>query len=154
MNNYILRVICAGILCAIAGNLINGKSTPAQLIRLLCGLLMLITVISPLGNLTFQGISDYWSGLTVDASQYTAQGESMAQDSISGIIKPQLEAYILDKASRMGLEIAVEVELDAGNHSLPCGVHITGKLSPYAKEVLSSYITETLGIAKENQQWT
>ena len=153
MKGYILRVICAGIICAITGNLLKGKTALTQLVRLLCGILMLITVISPLGNLSFQGVSNYWNSLTVDASEYTKQGESMAHDSIAGIIKPQLEAYILDKASRMGLEIAVEVELDAGNHSLPRGVQISGNLSPYAKEVLSSYITDTLGIAKEQQRW-
>ena len=84
---------------------------------------------------------------------YVSEGKSMAANQVADIIKSQSEAYILDKANRMGLEISVEVELDNDNNSIPSSVCISGNISPYAKKVLSEYITDCLGIAKENQKW-
>jgi len=60
----------------------------------------------------------------------------------------------LDKANRMGLQISVEVELDDKRGNIPCGVTVTGKLSPYARTALGAYMEETLGIAKEKQKWS
>lgn len=114
---------------------------------------MAVTVITPLGNVTFDGIADYWDGLSLDAQKYVTEGTAAAQNQMADIIKSQSEAYILDKANRMGLQIAVEVELDGYNGNIPCGVVISGNVSPYAREQLGSYMEDSLGIAKENQQW-
>ena len=53
----------------------------------------------------------------------------------------------------MDLQIAVEVELDGHNGNIPCGVVISGSVSPYGQTQLGGYIEDTLGIAKENQIW-
>ena len=53
----------------------------------------------------------------------------------------------------MGLKIGVEVELDEAKYSVPSGVIFTGSVSPYAKEVLSTYVEDNLGIVRENQKW-
>lgn len=153
MKSYIISVIAAAIICAISRALLSEKTAYGQLVKLLTGILMTITVISPLIHLSFDRITDYFDGLTWEANAYVADGESFAQENTARIIKEKTEAYILDKANCMGLEIAVEVELDADNNSIPGGVVITGSLSPYAKEVMSGFMEDTLGIAKENQKW-
>jgi len=58
----------------------------------------------------------------------------------------------LDKANQMGLDISVEVSLGEDD-MIPNGIAITGTVSPYAKEVMETFMEDTLGIAKENQQW-
>ncbi len=153
MRSYIISVVSAAILCAVTRSLLNEKTAAGQIVKLLSGLLMTVTVISPLINVTFDNIADYFDGLSIEANTYVANGEAAAQNTIAGIIKSQTEAYILDKANRMGLEIAVEVELNEDDNSIPCGVRIAGALSPYAKEVMSEYMEDMLGIAKENQKW-
>ena len=154
MSSYILRIVSAAIICGIAGSVLKGKTAAGQLVRLLCGLLMSVTVISPLTDISFNNLTDYFEQLSVDASAHTDKGESDAQESIAAIIKPRLETYILDKANSMGLQITVEVELDDSNHSFPCGVTVEGNVSPYAKEVLGAYIEDTLNIEKEQLRWT
>ena len=120
---------------------------------LLSGVLMVVTLIAPLRDISFPGITEYLNGLSYDASIYVGDGKAMAENQTADIIKAQTEAYILDKANRMGLEIAVEVELDGNKGNIPCGAAVSGKLSPYAREQLSSYMEDTLGIAKEKQTW-
>ena len=153
MKNYILSIVVAGIVCAITQSLLNKKTAVGQILRILTGILMTITVISPIADIRFINITDYIDGLSYEADAYVADGKTMAQEGIGGIIKDQVEAYILDKATHMDLALAVEVELDDSNNSIPCGVTITGDASPYAKEVMRTYIEETLGIAKEKQRW-
>ncbi len=153
MRNYIFSIIGAGIVCAVAGCLLDKKTAAGQILKILSGILMAMTIISPLARIQFSDFSDYWNGITAGADSYVEEGRASAQESVRRIIKSQTEAYILDKATRMDLELAVEVELDDSNNSLPCGVIITGQASPYAKEVIGTYIEENLGIAKERQHW-
>ena len=153
MKDYILSVIAAAVICAVAQGLLGRKNATGRILYLISGIFMAVTVCSPLGNIKFSGIADYWDGLSVDAQQYVSDGTVMAENQMCDIIKEQSEAYILDKANRMGLQIAVEVELDGNNDNIPCGVVLSGNASPYTREQLESYIADTLGIPKENQKW-
>ncbi len=154
MKNYVLSIIASAIVCAVAIGLLGGKTASGKIVKLLCGILMAVTVISPLAKISFSNITNFFDTLSADAEYYVSEGKMAGQESINRIIKSQTEAYILDKATRMGLEVTVEVELDAGNHSIPGKVKIIGNVPPYAKTVLCTYIADNLGIAKENQQWT
>jgi len=153
MSDYILRIVAAAMICASAGVLMPAKSTIGQMVKLLCGVLLTVTVISPLTKVSFRNISDYFDDLSVDADSYVEEGSIAMQEQLTAIIKEKSESYILDKAGQMGLQIAVEVALDEDNNSIPCGITITGKVSAYSKKILSGYISDTLGIAKENQIW-
>lgn len=152
-KEYVLRILSAAIICAIVGGLVNTQTTIGRVVGLLCGVLMVITVISPVNNISFSGVSDFWNNLSAEAMRYTQDGVSVAEKQEADIIKTRSEAYILDKANQMGLQIAVEVELDSHNGNIPCSVTISGNVSPYAQMQLGTYMEDTLGIAKENQKW-
>ena len=154
MGDYITSIIVAAILCAIIKGLIGEKSATGKISGLLCSVLMAITLIAPFKDVKFYNIPSYFNSLTDSADKYVLEGTSAAEKSIADIIKVQTEAYILDKADRMGLDISVEVELDERNSNVPDRVTVKGKLSPYAKEVFSNFLQDELGIAKEKQQWT
>lgn len=153
MRDYILGIVAAGVISAIVCCLVNGKTTSGKLIRMLSGILMAVTIITPITHISFRNIKNYWNDITLEADHFVKDGQQEAQTERNAIIKAQSEAYILDKATRMGLEIAVEVELDVNNDSVPSQITVTGRLSPYAKGVLSEYITDYLGIPKECQKW-
>ena len=154
VRGYVLRVVAASAVCAMVSVLTNNKTATGKIAGMLCSIFLAITVLSPLVNLRFQSFAEYFGDLSFEAEQYVEEGKSSAQQSAAGIIKAQTESYILDKANRMGLEISVEVELDDDNNSIPCGVLLSGNVSPYAKQVLSEFMENNLGIAKENQKWT
>ena len=133
--------------------MLNNKTAVGRIAQMLCGVLLAITILSPVLDISFRGITDYFDDLSDEAQAFVNEGKIMSQESIDAIIKTRTEAYILDKANRMGLQIAVEVELDATNHSIPGGVVYTGTVSPYAKEILCGYVEDNLGITRENQKW-
>ena len=153
IKSYILGIVASAMVCAIAGSLVNDKTSTGKLVKLIANLLMTVTILAPLVNISFQNITNYLDDISIQANQYAENGTQMAQDRAAGIIKSKTEAYILDKANSMGLEIGVEVELDDSSNTLPSGVIISGTLSPYAKQVLGEYMEDMLGIPKENQKW-
>ena len=120
---------------------------------MLSGLVIVILMISPVTQISFKDLTWYLDDLAARADEYATAGKIAAENSINGIIKKQTEAYILDKAESLGLEIAVEVELNGDNNSVPCGVTIKGEASPFAKEIMSAYIEKNLGIPKGQQRW-
>lgn len=153
VKNYILSIVASAIICAVARSMLNEKTSIGKIVKLISNLLMTVTILAPLVNISFRNITNYLDDITLQANQHAESGSQMAEDSVAGIIKSKSEAYILDKANSMGLEIGVEVELDDSSNTLPSGVIITGTLSPYTRQVLGAYMEDMLGIPKENQQW-
>ena len=128
------------------------KGAVGRIAGLLCRILIVVTILVPLSDIQFSNIPNYLENISGDAGVYVEEGKLAAEKQTMDIIKEQTEAYILDKANRMDLEISVEVELD-DHGNVPCSVVVVGNCSPYAKEVLGAYIEDNLGISKENQKW-
>lgn len=154
IRQYLLTITAAAVVCSMANVLAGKKGTSAAVIKLLSGLFMTLCVISPLVKLEKIDFGIFTDGLAAEAAQTASYGEIMAKDAAGEIIKARTQAYILDKAASMNLDVAVEVMLDSENPPKPCAVTIEGDVSPYSKEILSQYIADNLSIAKEDQQWS
>jgi hypothetical protein len=153
IRRYLLSVIAAAILCGIVNTLIGKKGSANSVVKLIAGLFMAFTVISPLVTVRLTNISDYFSDLSAQGEAITADGEAIALEELCAIIKSRTEAYILDKAVSMDLDLEVEVTLSSENPPLPCAVIIKGSAAPYEKVVITEYIAKDLGISKEDQLW-
>lgn len=153
IRKYLLSVVCAAIICAAVNVLTGKKNAHSAIIQFISGLYMALTLISPLVNIRLTDYTDYFRNFSVDAENAVAIGEAAAIDELRAIIKDQTAAYILDKAVSMDTVIYVEVTLNNENPPIPCGVTLTGSVSPYTKEVLSRFIANDLGISKEDQVW-
>lgn len=153
IRQYLLSVAAAAIICGIAIGLSGKKSAYSTIVKMLTGLILAVTVIAPLANMKLMDFSDYIDGLSIEADDAVLEGEIMAREATASIIKSNIEAYILDKAASMDLNIEVEVTLSSTSPPGPSAVLITGAVSPYSKEVLMQYIATDLGIPKENQAW-
>lgn len=153
MKNYVISIVACAIICSIACSLFDSKGSTGKMIKILTGILMTATILIPLKNFDSYKISGYFNFASMEANEYVEEGKKDFRNNVNDIIKSQTEAYILDKANSMELDISVEVELSDEN-SVPCGIRVTGSVAPYEKNILSDYIEETLGIPKENQKWT
>ena len=89
-----------------------------------------------------------------DAQQAIQSGVADTSNTLKQIIKDKTEAYILDKAASLGVDLQVDVILSDTAPPLPVEVLLIGAASPYAKAQLSTMIADELGIAKEAQRWT
>ena len=153
MGNYIVKLLAASLICGAAVQLLGNKGSMGSLIRLIAGLFMAVTVISPWAQVRISHISDYFEDVSSDSEQIVMAGEEQARDMLVSIIKERTQAYILDKANSYGAELAVEVSVDGSDTPAPCAVRISGSISPAGKKALSNLIQKELGIPLEEQAW-
>ena len=120
------------------------------MVRLVSGLLLALAILRPLA-------SRDWADLELPAVPAFRAGEQAAvyrknqQDMLSAIIAEKTEAYIWDKANRLGLPCTATVTTAAGESGIPLpdAAVIRG---PYSEE-LARCIEEEVGIPAEKLIW-
>lgn len=153
LGAYVLSVTAAAIVVGILTEFTNPKSAIGTLIRVMGGLFLAFTAISPLVNMEFDTFWSLTEGIAAEGAAITAQGENMAWEELSRLIKAETEAYILDKAGSYQAELTAEVTLSDDAIPVPTGVTLRGDVSPYARAQLQKMLEDDFGIPKENQIW-
>ncbi len=153
LHQYILSISAAAVFCSIARSVSDEKTISGSMIRLIAGIVMTLTVISPIVTLKLDQLPELSADLTAEARSAAARGTEMAATEINAIITDQVGAYILDKAAAYGADLEVEVLMPTDGSHQPVGVILYGDVSPYAKLQLQRIIAEDILITKEHQQW-
>lgn len=153
IRQYLISIIAVATIVSILSLFFDKKGTIGSTIRLLGGIILFFTVLSPLTKVKLESWQNIYEDIFSDASYTATQGQEMAVHAAGTIIKEELEAYILDKAVSMQLQVDVQVDLTDSYPPAPEKVTITGGVSPYAKKLLSQFLTESVGIPEENQIW-
>ena len=151
MTGYILSVTCAAALAAIL-RAIAGEGTMGKLTKLLSGLFLAVTVLSPLVKMEIPDPARWLEDYMEEGEAAAQAGEAMAKDYSQSIISAELEAYILDKAAALCCELSAEVRLDDGG--LPASVTLAGSVSTADKAELSRMLARELGIGEEAVIWS
>lgn len=154
LGQYTVSVCCAGIFFAVILSLLPEKGLTSTVTRHICGVVTAFVVISPLKQIRLGDYIGIYDSLLYDAQAASAVGEQQTEDALADIIKQRSEAYILDKAQAMGVNLDVEITLSRDDLPVPVSARIGGTVSPFIKLRLQRLLTEELGIAKENQLWT
>ena len=152
IRQYILSISAAALLCSIVKALVGKKTGNGMVVELICGTFMAVTLLSPWLDWNIQDITLYTDGIKSDAATISELAQERTEAEIRKIIKDESEAYILDKASSMEMDITVEVILQETDPIPVCAV-IAGNVSPYNRTVLSQYIENTLAITEDAQVW-
>lgn len=146
-----MAVFSAAILCAILKQIAGKNKMSGGVVHLLSGLFVSICIISPWKNFALEDLQMYNPILIQDGQDYVESGQQMTQKQIDAIITEKTEAYILEKANLLGVQVEVRVELS--KDSIPFKSIITGKLSQDEKKVLSAFLQKEIGIQEEMQIW-
>lgn len=152
LRQYILTIISATIIGMIILSFIDKKSSIYSVLKLLCGIFLIVTLIAPFNDSEIIDFSDIIQQLDVSSDPYVQNGEHFANYEKETFIKEKVVAYVLDRAKAMNINIDVGVELKQ-DLSGPEVIYIAGNISPYKKEQLQSMIANDLGVTKENQIW-
>ncbi len=149
---WLLRLTGCALICAVVLRFFGEKAIIGSAVKLLCSVTMAIAVVSPWTSLDLHG---FFSSLRFAdiGGEYAADGENSAKESMAQIISEKTGAYILDKANSLGASLQVTLTLTEDRIPVPCGAVLQGRISPYGKQVLSSWMEDALNIPKEAQQW-
>ena len=154
IRQYVISLTSASVICAMITALFPGKGASAKLVKLISGVLLCLIALQPFSRLDIGEYLNRWKFDLQAGEEASSDGENLAREARSKLIKERCEAYILDKANELGLQITVEIELNDDAIPKPRLSIIRGNVSPYAKVQLQQILSNDLGIAKENQIWT
>lgn len=153
VKDYLTSLIAAAVICGIITTFTHKNKGCGAVVKMLCGIFMAVTVISPIAQLQLQDINVNLDQLTQEADLITQNGVSDSQQEQEAVIKQQLETYIIDKARKLETEIQVDLTLTQDELHLPQDIRIRGAVSPHNKAIIRQWINDELGIPEENQQW-
>ena len=152
IRQYIFSVILSAIVCSLVNVFLKNFKTK-EIGRMICGIVLTISVLRPAVNWQKIKIEDYIMFYSEEAHEAAALGKEFSYRAMSDIIKLETETYILDKATDLGVAITVSVTTADSGEPVPVSVTISGQVPTYARAILEKTIEDDLGIAKENQQW-
>lgn len=153
MSRWMIGIFAAALLTAVA-LAITPKNKKA--VALAGGLIMILAAVKPLGELTYQDISAQIAKYQIKADELRSGINVGSAEIMAVIIQEQTEAYILDKAAELGLEIEVKVTTQQASDGwpYPTDVKVTGQLSESDIQRLGRIISEDLAVAPDRQEWS
>ena len=102
IRQYLLSVTGAAIICSILMSILGKKGMYSSVIRMLCGLFMAVTMISPVMRIHLKNFEAYFGELNVEANSAVSWGIQTAEDASAEFIKDKTETYIWTKRHLWG----------------------------------------------------
>jgi len=153
VGRYIFTILAGAFASSVISIVLDNKSPVMSMVRMICGLLLTITALSPLLDIQIPDLTKYYSHISTDSKFITETGIDIARSEQMAIISEQTSAYILEKAKMLNLDLTAQVVCSDDAIPIPESVYITGAAAPFAKTQLSAYIAAHLGIPEERQIW-
>lgn len=153
IRQYLLSIICACMIVAIIKVILGEKISASGILKLIAGIFIIFTVVAPVIKVEFEDFQNFYEDVSSDARDVVHQGEIIAQQTTQTIIKEKLEAYILDKATALNLDVDVCLTLKDAAVATPEEITIYGSVSPYGKKMLQAFLVEEMGIPEGKQSW-
>lgn len=153
LKSYIFSVILASVIAGIILIIVKPKSTCGFLIKLLVGIFIALTVISPWKSFNFSDISTYVDNWNISAANNTQIGKTSYNNALQASIIDRTQSYILEKASSMGAALTVSITVSDDSLPVPVGAVLYGDISPYTKKRLKEILVKDLGIPEDAQEW-
>lgn len=150
LRSYVLGIAAASMLCGVLIRLTRNSGS-AEIVRMLCGIILTIVLIQPLTGKKNRLWEDKLPDVGEQAEEIIVEGRAYAEDIRKEFIKERLEAYILSRAGAFGADIQAEITL--GKDCLPTHIRVTGSISPIYRSKLTQIIASELGIPREQQEW-
>lgn len=155
IHGYIQTLIFSAVFCFLTLALTpdgNGKKA----VGIACAAVMMIATISPLKSIDLSDYSKTVFEYKTMAQEYANSGKANSENLNRLYIQEQCQAYILDKAEKLGAEVQeakVTAEWSNDGFWYPVSCEVRHSCSGNQQKELEAYIEAELGISNENQEW-
>ena len=149
-RQYVLSLTAAALLGGILLSCVP-EGSGRKILRLVCGILLTVTALKPLGQLRLPNLDTLTGEYRQQAEDAVAMGQEMARMEAHKGIRKALEAYILDKAAELGMDVTPEIFLEESG--IPVSIRLEGEISSELRQKMQTIITNDLGIPGEAQEW-
>lgn len=150
VGRWLTAVISVSLLCAMAGALMP-QGAVKRVGRLVCGLVLLAAILSPLRELDVDAGRQWLDGYLDSTGQWETALKETVNRQMKTIIEEECAAYIVDKAAQLGLRCTLRVECRETEEGLylPVRAEVRGPLSDSGRTRLIRLIAEDLGVPEE-----
>ncbi len=151
LRSWILGLAGAAVICAVITELCPAGSTK-KVLKLLCGLVMTMALISPLINGQLPDMSLNMAKYRTRANEISVSAKESADSYSREIIEEECRAYILDKAHSLGVDVkdaSVILRWSNGGFWYPDKCTIEAEYNT----ALAESIECELGLGMESQKW-
>ncbi len=155
-GEWVRGIAGAALICA-AATALTPKGKVKNVLKMLCGIVLIIAMLNPILKQDFLNVS-------MDISQYRNQADEIIgkskekENSLSRtIIEDELETYILDKAESLNAPLqSVEVSVKWGDEGCwyPYEVRLEADIPEREKYLISNSIEAELGVPNDRQYWS
>lgn len=152
VRSWLLAVIAVSLLCAVADALMPSGAVK-RVGRLVCGLVLIGAILSPLAALDLEGSQRWLESYFVSVQDREAELDETVNSQIKVIIEQKLAAYIVDKAAQLGLSCRARVEcrLSEDGVYLPVQTEVAGSMTADVQGKLIRVIESDLGVPAQAQ---
>ncbi|MBE6954320.1 MAG: hypothetical protein E7449_00225 [Ruminococcaceae bacterium] len=151
LYGYLLRVISVAMLGALV-KVLSPHNGAGRVVRMATGLLLILCVVSPVARLNAEQITSFFAQTQVIGEHARTGIEIPSSDLAAEIISKKVRSYVLDKATELGAQIEVEVNMHVGGvYPYPSAIRITGSMSTIQRQELQQYIETTFAIPADRQ---
>ena len=150
IRDYLLSVCCAALLCSVVGILTDGKSAASKLIKLLSGVFLATVMLKPVISIRMSDWKHFESDILEKSKNVVAEGERVALEALEENAAQSAKEIVQQEAEKLGCILDVTVYWEGES---PKEIMLKGAASPYAKNALSQWLTENMGLSREAQIW-
>lgn len=121
--------------------------------RLVCGLVLLGAILSPLARLDLSGGQRWLQDYLASLENREAELAETVNEQMKVIIEQEYAAYIVDKTAQLGLTCGIRVECGLSEEGLylPLRVRVSGALTDRERARIAQIIWEDLGVPEPEQ---
>ena len=154
LESWVRALAAVGLFTGAVLTLGAGGRT-GKVLRLVCALLLLAVLLSPLGRLNYGAYAEELSRQRLLGVDLSAKGEAGSLRLLGSIIQKRTEAYILDQAASLGIRAAeARVTLAAGEEvPYPWSAEIWLDEGAAGQQALGEVLEGQLGIPPRRQIW-
>lgn len=153
IRNWLLSITGASMLLAVAEHIVQ-EGINRKIVRLAGGLVLTLLALNPLLRLDENTLGETAARFELEV-QKGSEALELKQDFLyESIIEEKTEAYILDKAKKLGLDCHVSVSVAwNGDVPVPHSASVRGNWTQQQKDELSQMMEAELGISKSLQRF-
>ena len=151
-----IRQLCAMSLLCGAALTMTPEGGVKRVTQVLCTAVLVITVLSPLKALDIDDLALAGARLHEAERELFGRGEAAEERLNRLVIEREYEAYIMDKAESLGLELSelsIRVQWSLEGYWAPYGAELRAEGDRALIEELGRILRDDLGIPYERQQW-
>lgn len=152
LREYVISIIVITLICSVLEGILQ-NSAVKKTVKTMCGLVLTLTVASPLWNFDLSFPDAFSTTHMGEVEAAVKEGESMSSDALCTVITQKTEAYIQDKANALGADISAKVGLSKDDPPVPQHVVISGQITQQERHQLQMILQTQLGITEENIEW-